>query len=338
MIPKYPPPTLNELPILILCPVERCNCRCRMCGYWHRNATATLNLEQVTQIALEAQELRVAHVVFSGGEPLLHPDIASMCASFRHIASHITILTNGLLVEQKAEQLITVCDEIIISLDGPREIHDDIRGVRGSFERIVEGIRAIRERSDTINISGRCTVQKRNFRHLRQTVDTAHALGLEKISFLAVSNDSDQFWNQAQSGEDENLIPDKQELPELEQELETLAIEYAEDYKNSFIAESPEKHQRSLLHYFSGLHGLRPFAPIYCNAPWYSAIIESNGDVRTCFFTDVVGNVLTDGGLKNVLNDKKAVDLRKSVMTNQIHQCARCVSKLHYKVSPTKTS
>jgi len=301
-----------------------------MCGYWSRNASATLSLGQVKSIAVEAYDLGVEHAVFSGGEPLLHSDIVRMCSIFKKSGAYVTLLTNGLLLEKWAEELISVCDEIIVSLDGPREIHDDIRRVPGAYDRIAKGIQAVRNQTDIITISGRCTVQKRNIRHLRQTVDAAHELGLEKISFLAVSDDRDQFWQQAQPGEPEDLIPSIHEITDFAEELAALAKDYAEDYKSSFIAETPEKHKRRLYQYFLGLHGLSEFAPINCNAPWFSAIIESNGDVRTCFFTDVVGNVFSDGGLKSVLNSDAAVNLRRSISADKINQCTKCVSTLNY--------
>lgn len=332
---KYPPSIISHIPILILCPVERCNCRCRMCGYWSRDATTLMSLEQVKFIAAEAQDLDVVHIVFSGGEPLLHPEIISMCSVFKQTGTYVTLLTNGLLLERWSKKLIPVCNEIIVSIDGPLEIHDDIRRVSGAYDSIAKGIQAIRRQSDTIKISGRCTVQKRNIRHLCRTVDAAHELGLENISFLAVSDDREQFWQEAQLGEPEDIIPNINDLRDLETELDKLAMHYAADYKNSFIAESPEKHKRRLYQYFSGLHGLSEFPPIYCNAQWYSAIIESNGNVRNCFFTDVVGNVFSDGGLREVLNSNAAINLRRSISANEIKQCNKCVSTLNYKTPPS---
>ena len=331
MMPNYPSPYRNRLPILILCPVERCNCRCRMCGYWSREATASLTLDHVESIAVEAGDLGVVHAVFSGGEPLLHPDIIKMCSVFKQSGTYVTVLTNGLLLEKWAGQLISVCDEIIVSLDGPREIHDEIRRVTGGYERIAKGIQAIRSQTDTIKISGRCTVQKRNIRHLCRTVDAAHELGLEKISFLAVSDDRSQFWQQAQPGEPEDLIPTIQDISDLDDELDVLAKDYVDDYESSFIAETPEKHKRRLHQYFLGIHGLSEFSPTYCNAAWFSAIVESNGDIRACFFTDVIGNYFSDGGLKRVINSEKAVNLRKTIAGKMINQCNKCVSTLNYK-------
>ena len=333
MKPDFPSPIVSHVPILILCPVERCNCRCLMCGYWSREATSMLTLEQVESIAEEAYDFGVQHAVFSGGEPLLHPDINSMCLVFKQYGTYVTVLTNGLLLEKWAEPLSAVCDEIIISLDGPSEIHDEIRRISGGYERIAKGIQALRNHTNTLRISGRCTVQKRNIRHLCRTVDAAHELGLEKISFLAVSDDRSQFWQKAQPGEPEDIIPNIADISALENELDLLAKDYADDYKSSFIAESPEKHKHRLHQYFLGLHGLGEFFPTHCNAPWFSAIIESNGDVRTCFFTDVVGNVFNGGGLKNVINSEKAQNLRTSIEGKAIRQCVKCVSTLNYKES-----
>ena len=331
MMPNYPAPHLSRVPILILCPVESCNCRCRMCGYWSRESTANLTLDHVESIADEAVDLGVVHAVFSGGEPLLHRDIINMCSVFKQSGAYVTVLTNGLLLEKWSGQLVSVCDEIIISLDGPREIHDEIRRVTGGYERIEKGIQAIQRQKEKIKISGRCTVQKRNIRHLCQTVDAAHELGLEKISFLAVSDDRSQFWQQAQPGEPEDLLPDIQDIVDLDNELNNLAKDYADDYASSFIPESPEKHKRRLHQYFLGLHGLSEFSPTYCNAAWFSAIIESNGDIRACFFTEVIGNYFSDGGLEKVINSDKAINLRKSIGGKMINQCKKCVSTLNYK-------
>lgn len=302
-----------------------------MCGYWQRNLTPQLTLELVRDIAVEAKDFGVTLAVFSGGEPLLHPDIIDMCSVFRQFNIPVTVLTNGLLLEKWAERLISVSNEIIISLDGPREVHDDIRGIPGAFDRIHSGVNAIRANSDQIKISGRCTVQKRNLSELRRTVAAAHTLGLEKISFLAVSADQQQFKQQSQTGQQEDLLPSIQDLAALKTELTFLAEEYAADYETGFIAESPEKHHRRLYQYFKALHHQGELPSVYCNAAWFSAVIESSGDVRACFFTEIIGNVITDGGLKRVLTSEAALNLRNSIRKNQIKQCSHCVSTLNYK-------
>ncbi|HYM11884.1 MAG TPA: SPASM domain-containing protein, partial [Bryobacterales bacterium] len=70
-----------------------------------------------------------------------------------------------------------------------------------------------------------------------------------------------------------------------------------------------------------------PVAP-RCNAPWVSAVVESDGTVRPCFFHQPVGSV-RGRGLREVLNSPQAVEFRRSldVSTNPI--CRRCVCSLY---------
>jgi sulfatase maturation enzyme AslB (radical SAM superfamily) len=65
-----------------------------------------------------------------------------------------------------------------------------------------------------------------------------------------------------------------------------------------------------------------------CNAPWVSAVIEANGDIRPCFFHPAIGNI-HDGPLTCILNAPTAVGFRKNldVETNPI--CRQCVCSLY---------
>ena len=96
------------------------------------------------------------------------------------------------------------------------------------------------------------------------------------------------------------------------------------------IAESPAKLRAKLLQHFSALLGRGDFAPVACNAPWVSSVIEADGTVRPCFFHEPLGNVREAGSLSAVLNSEKARAFRSGldVSTNPI--CRRCVCSLHY--------
>src|ERR1035441_3694147 len=68
--------------------------------------------------------------------------------------------------------------------------------------------------------------------------------------------------------------------------MESLIAGYPAD---GFVFESPEKLRRIVGH-FRAHYGLAPHVAPRCNAPWVSAVVESNGDVRPCFFHGVIGN------------------------------------------------
>src|ERR1022692_5069708 len=70
-----------------------------------------------------------------------------------------TILSTGLLLERNAARIAEGVDEVIVSLDGPAKIHDEIRRVPGPFDLLAKGVRAVHRISPEFPISARCTVQ-----------------------------------------------------------------------------------------------------------------------------------------------------------------------------------
>src|ERR1700761_3753959 len=222
-----PSARLTTLPILILNVHTHCNCRCIMCDIWKREITDQVRAQDMERHRVSLENLGVRQVVLTGGEPLLHNDLAGLCNFFREQNIRLTLLTTGLLLHKRAEEIAKLFDDIIVSLDGPQGVHDTIRRVSGAYNLIHNGIAAIRHYSPTIPITGRTTIQKANYRHLRETVDAARALGLDSISFLAADLTSEAFnrpllW----PGERQNEIGlTLEENEALEEEIETLILE-----------------------------------------------------------------------------------------------------------------
>src|SRR6202012_5346878 len=232
-----------------------------------------------------------------------------------------------------ASEVATLFDEVIISLDGPREVHDGIRRVNGAFDLIQKGVAGLRQNNPSLPITCRTTVQKANHRHLRETVAVAKTWGLNSISFLAADLTSDAFnrpllWpteKQHQVGLTLN------EIIALEVEIEQMIQDFEMDITRRFIAESPAKLRRISRRFREHLGQLSPQAPL-CNAPWVSAVVELDGDVRPCFFHNSIGN-MTDSTFEDVVNGDRARKFRASldVKTNAI--CKRCVCSLNYNLA-----
>ncbi len=244
---------------------------------------------------------------------------------------HLTLLTTGLLLHKRAEEVATLFDDIIVSLDGPPEIHDAIRRVSGAYNLIHKGIAAVRHYNPSMPITCRTTVQKANHRHLRQTVDASRALGLDSISFLAADLTSEAFnrplvWpGQRQSEIGLNL----KELRALEEEIEQLILQYEAAIDHKYIAESASKLRRIARRFREHLGQLTPQAPI-CNAPRVSAVVEVDGSVRPCFFHRTIGNI-TSSTLEEVINGEAAQEFRQSLDIENDATCRRCVCSLNYR-------
>ena len=331
-LPRTDP--VARLPILILYPHSRCNCRCLMCDIWRDTRRQELTAADVERWLPGWRTLGVERVVLSGGEALLHSNLWEVCALLREAGLGITLLTTGLLLARDAEPLARVCDDVVVSLDGPREVHDRIRNLPRAYDKLAAGVAALRAAGPRVAVSGRCTVQRANHRELRATVRAARELGLDRLSFLAADVSSEAFnrpggWEAGRAAE---VALRREDLPGLAAELDALAREHAADFAAGFLAESPEKLERRLLRHFAALLGEEDFAPVECNAPWVSAVVEADGTVRPCFFQPPLGNLHESGDLAAVLNSEPALAWRRGLDTARDATCRRCVCSLALQV------
>src|SRR5215467_3359124 len=171
-LPRLDPVT--RLPILILFPHSRCNCRCLMCDIWRAEGKRELAVADVARWVSEWRQLGVERVVLSGGEALMHSRLWDLCDALQDAGIGISILSTGLLLRRHAAELVRRCDDVVVSLDGPQAVHDRIRNIPRAYERLADGISAIRDAGPDVQVTGRCTVQRANFDSLRATVDAAH--------------------------------------------------------------------------------------------------------------------------------------------------------------------
>jgi MoaA/NifB/PqqE/SkfB family radical SAM enzyme len=300
-----------------------------MCDIWKTDSRQEISAAELERHSEDIARLHVEWVVFSGGEPLMHSDLFRLCRFLRERKIRSTLLSTGLLLERYARQVTEFLDEVIVSLDGPPKIHDAIRRVPRAFDLLAAGVAALHQRNPGFAVSARSTVQSRNCGHLRATVEAARALGLKSVSFLAADVSSEAFnrsgiWNVQRQN---HVALRSEQISTIEAEMKAL-IDAGECGK--FVAESPEKLRRIVDHFrvHLGLH--TPVAP-RCNAPWVSAVLESDGGVRPCFFHPPIGTVGNGASLSEVLNSPEAVGFRMGLDVSTNPVCRRCVCSLNWK-------
>lgn len=321
---------IYHLPILVLMPHGGCNCRCVMCDIWKANAeNRQLSIDDLRPHLADLRTLSVRRVVLTGGEALMHPNLWTLAACLRDLGAKLTLLTTGLLLKRHAAEVVRWCDEVIVSLDGPRDLHDEIRRVPRGFARLAEGVREVQQRAATIRVTGRCVIQRRNFRQIPAILAAAHEIGLDQISFLAADVSSEAF-NRALPWDGERVSDiglSLTEAHELAAVVEDLIATHPNDFASGFIAESPSKLRR-LPRYFAALHGEGEFPRTTCNAPWVSTVIEADGLVRPCFFHAPLGSV-HDNSLATILNSPNAIAFRRGLDVNENPICKKCVCTLN---------
>jgi MoaA/NifB/PqqE/SkfB family radical SAM enzyme len=179
---------------------NRCQSRCRTCSIWklyreHPDLEATeLDLEEIEKVFRTIG--RVYFFNISGGEPFLRPDLPEIVAlALKYLAPAIVhIPTNALsptLVEQGVARVLQVMREaghertpltVKPSLDGIGEQHDQIRGVAGSFDRVMEAVellKSIRDEHPNLHVELGTVISTYNVHSIPAIADFVQTLGVE---------------------------------------------------------------------------------------------------------------------------------------------------------------
>lgn len=321
---------ITSLPIVILMPHSACNCRCIMCDIWKGNK----NLKQLTEndvrtLLVSLKKLGTRQVVMSGGEALLNKNFFRLCELLRKQNIYVTLLSTGILLKKNANQLLNLVTDIIVSIDGDEKTHDAIRNVNGAFSRLREGVQYIKALKPTYRITSRTVIHRLNFENWPRIIDAAKTIGIDQVSFLPADISSSAFNRETPWSVERqmNIAIGKDELESLKNVIDHLLVHYTQDFDSLFIAESSQK-IKDIYTYYCAIQGLCDFPYKKCNAPWVSAVIEADGNVKPCFFHPSVGSI-HQKSFKNILNDNRALQFRKNLNMDVNETCKRCVCYLN---------
>lgn len=301
-----------------------------MCDIWKDNKNLKQLIEKdISGLMDSIKRLRTQKLVMSGGEALLNPNFFKLCEIIREQDIKISLLSTGLLLKKHAEQISRYIHDVIVSLDGDETVHDQIRNTTGAFQKLKEGVSHLKQLNPAIRITARTVIQRENFMVWNKIIDAAREMQLDQVSFLPADVSSHAFnrqvlWSDQRVSE---VLPSIEQLPGLKDKIEFLIRQYSVFFQNGFIAENPGK-LRNIYQYYAACHGLDDFPFKKCNAPWVSAVIEPDGNLRPCFFHEAVGNI-REQPLDTLLNSGKALGFRKSLNMETNSTCRKCVCYLN---------
>ena len=305
---------------------NRCNLKCKMCDY-HMEASARqeLSLDDITCLIAEAAALGLERIELSGGEPMLRKDIYQIIEFAKSLNIRSLLVTNGTLIgEIEAEKLVSSgISAVIISLEGPEDINDFIRG-KGSFRKALNAIISLkkyRENLDYINVG--ITVSKVNSKHLYEfTRYLIEEAGVDSISYNPF--DREMLWEENYAGVKDifTITPDLNK--DLKHELQKI-IDYGKDKK---INLSPDYFLHKFCDYFDG-KSIKPVFP--CCEPITGCAIKASGEVFACWGQQniPVGNIATSS-FKTIIESEKYIDACKNGLTLKCGGCLKaCYVSIH---------
>ena len=179
---------LKDLWVFPVAP-EVCNLACTHCLYAAsplRKNPYHLTEQELTNIFAELASLEVApHILFTGGEPTLHPRIYSLLDQVDQQGYSFQLHTNGTRIHtDEAEHLAKFAHlkKVQISLEGPSpELNDSVMG-QGLYQRVLRAIEELRAREVPVAIA--VTPMESNQDHLTEIEQFAEEKGAELVRIL----------------------------------------------------------------------------------------------------------------------------------------------------------
>lgn len=175
----------DKKPVVVWNITQACNLRCVHC-YARAKAAGgpdELTTDQGLALIDDLAGFGSPVMLFSGGEPLMRPDLTSLIKRAVRNGMRAVISTNGTLITQdKAGELKDLgLSYVGISLDGLAEVNDRFRGVTGAFDQAVAGIRNCRAAG--LKVGLRFTINKRNAAEIPAIFSLLEDLAIPRICF-----------------------------------------------------------------------------------------------------------------------------------------------------------
>lgn len=275
--------TLDEIAIEL---TVYCNLKCEMCSVWELRQHG-VPFERAIALLDQARSLGARVFTPCGAESFMRKDFLDIVEHAHRIGfTRQDIVTNGTMITDAHLDRLQACPSVAlhISIDGPREIHDLLRG-EGNYDKSVETAKKCVERGISVGLSG--VILKESLDHLEHLVSLAAELGIGEVSFQPFQTEI--------SGPEKDIprfsllrTPKSRIIERLEQlaaHADRLGVRI---FTESLFGVIPD--------YLA--FGKRPIPPGGCYLPSKFLLIDFRGDIYPCFFmrtdADRMGNANTD--------------------------------------------
>jgi radical SAM protein with 4Fe4S-binding SPASM domain len=157
-----------------------CNMHCMHCGSNAGKARVNeLSTDEALNLCKELNKLGTSLVTLIGGEPFLREDWYRISQEIRDYGMDLTFISNGFTLNENIITKLKKLDPyaVAISLDGAvAETHDSIRGLKGSFDKCLSGLKLLRNANLPTSIV--TTLHKRNVKELSKIREIIHGKGI----------------------------------------------------------------------------------------------------------------------------------------------------------------
>jgi radical SAM protein with 4Fe4S-binding SPASM domain len=173
----------DKKPVVVWNSTRRCNLHCGHCyaDSHDRDYPGELTFAEGRRLLEDLASFGVPTVLFSGGEPLLRPDLPELAEVASDLGMRTVLSTNGTLIDAAKAEILAAAgfSYVGISFDGIGALNDKVRGSIGAFENALRGIRAARDAG--LRTGVRFTVHAGNRTHLSPVFKLAEQEGINRL-------------------------------------------------------------------------------------------------------------------------------------------------------------
>jgi MoaA/NifB/PqqE/SkfB family radical SAM enzyme len=330
----------------------KCNLRCRLCDFGQQNQDSTFykNLrgrtgqdfpfERFKSLMDEVEPFR-PYIGITTTEPFLYPNIFDVVDYAARRGMNSNVSTNGLLLEKYVDDILdSGLHRLSISLDGPAPVHDKMRGLERTYERVTRGLSLLNEKkaslgSLTPHIYISTFISDANHAHLVEFMENLPVDGIDRINMKLmvfstremVEKHNRLFGDRYPTTEaciPRDFTPENVDIKVLRDQALEINSRFGSVCTLHFEPDS-EKLERYFFRPLEFMDSTR------CVLPWFVTQITNDGDilVLTRCYNLSLGNVM-DTPFAEVWNGAKMrrfrVDLRKH---GRFPGCARCDGVLY---------
>ena len=270
----------------------------------------------------DAKQLGFEEISMTGCEPLLRKDIFKIIKYANEKNIRTSLCTNGTLIIKNVAKKLALAglSNASISLEGPKEVHDKIRG-KGSFDKVIRAIKFLKEERIAINIA--TVIIKQNYLYITDVVNIAHKMGIKSIRFQPFSNVF--LFDKTTKNK---FVLDSEEIEKMKKEIEKV-FRLCRKYN---IEINPYNYLKSIENYFLG----KKFKPEKgCSSPSNSCAIDLNGNLYPCWaMTDIIiGNIMQSRFIK-LWDSKKYQKIRQLAKNGNCSGCLMSCYDKDYSEEP----
>jgi MoaA/NifB/PqqE/SkfB family radical SAM enzyme len=344
---------LRTLPLSLTVSITNvCNSKCHTCNIWKlspddqdRSKESELELWEFEKI-FKGIGRNIFWITLSGGEPLIRSDVVEIVQIIKeHIDPKILIIpTNGIAsrsILKRSERILEIMKDssviINLSLDGVDNRHDEIRGVKGNFERTMEtynGLRQLKGQHEGLEVGIHSVVSRFNVHEIKELYAWVKE-NLNPDSYICeIAENREELFNK-----EDRISPEVEDYADV---IYTIREDLMKEIKN--LRGVPRMIQAFRIEYYDMVvRQLREKQEILpCYAGIASGQISPYGDVWPCCikaYAWSMGNLRDfDYDFKRIWHSKDAARIRKMIKREG---CFCPMANVHYTniiCSPTKLS